>query len=74
MWAYGWHYHVEIVDVKRWYFDCGIMVDFKQSSRPTSKYKNIIEGDLQYVGIIKEIIEMDYHSYKYCIFKCIWYE
>ena len=74
MWAYGRHYRVESVDVKRRSFDCGIMVDFKQSSRASSKDKNIIEGNLQYVGKIQEIIELDYRSFKCCIFKCRWYE
>ena len=55
MWAYGRHYGVEMVDVRIWTFDCGIMVDFKQSSWASSKYKNIIEGNLQYVGKFQEI-------------------
>ena len=46
MWAYGRHYHVERIDLKRCSFDCGVMVDFKQSSRASSKDKNIIEGNL----------------------------
>ena len=46
MWAYGRHYHVESIDVKRRSFDCGIMVDFKQSNQARSKDKNIIEGNL----------------------------
>ena len=50
------------------------MVDFKQSIRASSKYKNIIEGNLQYVGKIQEIIELDYWSFKCSIFKCRWYE
>ena len=50
------------------------MVDFKESSRASSKDKNIIEGNLQYVGKIQEIIELDYRSFKCCIFKCRWYE
>lgn len=50
MWEYGRHYHVESVYVKRQSFDSGIMVDFKQSSRASSKDKNIIEGNLQYAG------------------------
>lgn len=74
MWAYGSHYRIESVDVKRQSFDCAIMVDFNQSSRASSKYKNIIEGNLQYVGKIQEIIELDYRSFKCCIFKCRWYE
>ena len=74
MWAYGQHYYVESVDVKRRSFDCGVMVDFKQSSRASSKDKNVIEGNLQYVGKIQEIIELDYRSFKCSIFKCKWYE
>ena len=50
------------------------MIDFKKSIRSSSKDKNIIEGNLQYVGKIQEIIELDYRSFKCCIFKCIWYE
>ena len=72
--AYGWHYRVEHVDVKRRSFDCGIMVEFKQYSQSSSKDKNIIEENLQYVGKIQEIIELDYRSFKCCIFKCRWYE
>ena len=56
MWAYGRNYRV---DVKRQSFDCGIMVDFKQSSRSSSKDKNIIEGNLQNVAKIQDIIELD---------------
>jgi hypothetical protein len=74
MWAYGRYYRVESIDVKRQPFDCGIMVDFKQSSLANSKDKNIIEGNLHYVGKIQEIIELDYCSFKCCIFKCRWYE
>jgi hypothetical protein len=34
----------------------------------------MIEVNLQYVGKIQEITELDYHSFKCCIFKCRWYE
>ena len=74
MWAYGRHYRLESIDIKRQSFDCGIMVDFKKSSRTSSKNKSIIKGNLQYVGKIQEIIELDYRSFKCCIFKCRCYE
>jgi len=74
MWAYGHHYRVERVDEKRRSFDCGVMVDFKQPSRASSKDKNVIEGNLQYIGKIQEIIELDYRSFKCSIFKRKWYE
>ena len=40
MWAYGQHYCVEIIDLKRGFFDCGVMVYFKQSSWASSKDKS----------------------------------
>ena len=74
MWTYGRHYHVESIGVKRWSFDCGMMVDFKQSNRASSKYKNIVERNIQYIGKIQEIIESDYYPFRCCNFKCRWYE
>ena len=74
MWAYGRHYHVEIVDVNRWSFNCGIMVDFKKSSWASLKDMNIIEGNIQCVGKIHEINELDYQFFKCSILKCRWYE
>jgi len=59
MWTYGRHYHVECVYVKTQSFYCGIMVYFKQSGQSSSKDKNIIERNLQYVEKIQEIIELD---------------
>jgi hypothetical protein len=50
------------------------MVDFKKSSRASSKDKNTIEGNLQYVRKLNEIIDLDYHFFKCCIFNYIWYE
>ena len=74
MWAYGQHYHVERIYLKICSFDWGVMDDFKQSSQLSSKNKNIIEVSIQYVGKIQEIIELDYWSFKCCIFKCRWYD
>ena len=74
MWAYGQHYHVESIVVKRVSFDCGIMVDFKKYHRESSKDRKFIEKNIQYVGKIQEIVELDYHYFTCCIFKCRWYE
>ena len=74
MWEHGWHYCVERIGVKRCPFDCDVMVYFKQPTRASSKDKNIIEGNLQYVAKIQEIIELDYLSLKCYIFECRWYD
>lgn len=73
--------HYFCFNLNKWYFtrktrrsfDCGIMVDFKQFRRSCSKDKNIIEQNLQYVGKIQEIIELDYFYFQCSIFECRWY-
>jgi hypothetical protein len=50
------------------------MVDFKKSSQASLKDKNTIEGNLQYVRKLNEIIELDYHFFKCFMFNYIWYE
>lgn len=56
MWAYGRNYHV---DVKKQSIDCDIMFFFKQYSCSSSKDKNIIKENLQYVARTQEIIRLD---------------
>ena len=54
------------------YIHLFIYANNRESRR--SKDKTMIEANLQYVGKIQQIIQLDYHSFKCCIFKCRWYE
>jgi len=56
MWAYGQHFRIEKIDYNRVIFECEVMVYFDQASHASIKYKNLIEGTLQYVGKIQQII------------------
>jgi hypothetical protein len=50
------------------------VVAFDQTSHASSRDTNPIEGQLDYVGTIQEIIELDYRSFKCVIFKCKWFD
>lgn len=46
------------------------MVDFDQASRASTKDSYLIEGKIQYVGKIQEILQLNFRSFKCVVFKC----
>ena len=75
MWAYGHHYRVERVDNKRRTYDCGIMANFQQESRSSARDPNVVSDDLDYVGTLQHIYEVDYETNgKYFIFDVKWFK
>jgi len=74
MWAYGQHFRIEKKDKNRMIFDYGVMVDFDQASHASTKDTNLIEGKIQYVGQIQEILQLNFRSFKCVVFKCKWFE
>lgn len=74
MWAYNQHFRIKKKDSNRMTFDYGVMLDFDQASRASTKDTNLIEGKIQYVGKIQEILQLDFRSFKCVLFKCKWFE
>ena len=70
MCAYGQHFHTENADDGHMTQDCGIEVDFDQSSQSSHCDQNLVRGTLGYVGKIQEIIEVDFSSFQCVIFRC----
>ena len=54
--------------------DCGVEVDFDQSSCSSHCDENLIEGKLGYVGKIQEIMQVGFSSFQCVIFKCKWWD
>ena len=54
--------------------DCGVEVDFDQSSRSSHRDQNLIRGTLGYIGKMQEIIEVDFSYFQCVIFKCKWWD
>ena len=54
--------------------DCGVEVEFDQSSRSSHRDQNLVWGTLGYVGKIQEIIEVDFSSFECVIFRLKWWD
>ena len=50
--------------------DCGVEVEFDQSSLSSHRDQNLVRGTLGYVGKIQEIIQVDVSSFQCVIFRC----
>jgi hypothetical protein len=74
MWAYGHHFHTEYVDDGHITQDCGVEVEFDQSSHASHHDQNLIEGKLGYIGKIQEIMQVDFSSFQCVIFCCKWWD
>ena len=70
MWAYTYHFCTEDADDQHLTQDCGVGVEFDQSSRSNYCDENLIEGKLGYVGKIQEIMQVDFSSFQCAILKC----
>ena len=74
MWACGHHFHAEDVDDGYMTQDNGVEVNFNQSSLASHHDQSLMQGTLGYVGKIQEIIQVDFSSFKFVIFRCKWWD
>jgi hypothetical protein len=68
VWAYGHHFHTEYVDEGHIIQNCGVEIEFDQSSRASHRDENLIEGKLGYIGKIQEIMQVNFSSFQRVIF------
>ena len=59
MWAYGQHFQVEHIDKHCATLDCGIMASFNQQSCASARDLNLLDGELDYVGKIQDILAVN---------------
>ena len=60
MWAYKHHFCTKDVDDGHLTQDCGVEVEFDQSSHSRHHDEKLIEGKLGYVGKIQEVMQVDF--------------
>ena len=68
------YFHTEDVDDGHMTQDCGVEVEFDQSSHSSHHDENLIEGNLGYVGKMQEIVQVDLSSFQCVIFKRKWWD
>ncbi|MCO5604782.1 hypothetical protein L7F22_058953 [Adiantum nelumboides] len=73
-WSCGRHFRVDHIDKKRVTFDSGVMAKFEQASRRRATYQNIVIAEMQYFGLLKEIINADYRSFTILISYVQWFK
>ena len=73
MWAHGYHFRVDDEDGRDHIsFDAGVAAIFTQECRSSRADRHSVEAALNYVGIIKDIVVVDYGIHQYKVLKCSW--
>ena len=54
--------------------ECGVEVEFDQSSHASYHDQNLVRGMFGYIGKIQEIIEVDFSSFQCVIVRCKWWD
>ncbi|KAL0559482.1 hypothetical protein IC582_004093 [Cucumis melo] len=70
----GCHYHTKSHDKNKTVQNSGVSLVAKTMQVCSSKDKNPIIGEVSFYGVIEEIWELNYNSFKVAIFKCDWVE
>ena len=73
MWSFGYHFRAESdTDGSYASFDAGVAAIVNQTCRSSRADQHPVEAELLYVGIINDILEVDYGHIKPCVLKCSW--
>ncbi|TYK13831.1 transposase [Cucumis melo var. makuwa] len=70
----GCHYHTKSHDKNKTVQNSGVSLVAKTVQVCSSKDKNPIIGEMSFYGVIEEICELNYNTFKVAIFKCDWVE
>ena len=74
MWSNGHHFRIKRVDDKRKTYDCGISASFEVECRSHANDRQPITSTLRYYGVLEDIIELDFISFKKVLFCVQWYK
>eukprot|EP00249_Psilotum_nudum_P022681 c28607_g2_i1 orf=1-168(-) len=54
--------------------DSGIATSFQQQSRASVRDANVIGDELQYVGVLERIMEINYRCFKITLLEVQWFQ
>ncbi len=74
MWPYGNHFQVDPKTIRPTHLtkDVRVACIFHQASQSSMRDQNTIIANLNYVGLLKEILLVDYFGLCLVLFKCSW--
>jgi hypothetical protein len=70
--AYGNHYRVKTAELSLTTCDSGVAAIFKRPCRSGIRDQNPVQAEVEYVGNLQEIVELDYSSHCVIILVCEW--
>uniref|UniRef100_A0A803PCS7 Transposase n=1 Tax=Cannabis sativa TaxID=3483 RepID=A0A803PCS7_CANSA len=70
----GHRFNTKELDGKRVTQNSGVSITASVAQFSTAKDKNHVYSDMTFYGLIDEIWELNYHSFKVPVFKCDWVE
>ncbi|KAK5775210.1 hypothetical protein PVK06_043080 [Gossypium arboreum] len=69
----GYRFHTKYRERIRRTQNCGIVVNYSITSYASARNSNPVEGNVEYYGLITDIIELDYYGRtKVVLFQCDW--
>ena len=73
MWAYGFHFRTDAEDGARHVsFDSGVAAIITQECRSSRADRHPVEAALNYLGVINDILHVDYGMHQFVLLKCSW--
>ncbi|KAK5771497.1 hypothetical protein PVK06_047706 [Gossypium arboreum] len=69
----GYRFHTKYRERMRRTQNCGVVVNSSITSYASARDSNPVEGNVEYYGLITDIIELDYYGrWKVVLFRCDW--
>lgn len=72
MWAFGLRFRVASCERRLQTQDSGVTATFTRPWRSNARDRNVIEADVEYIGELQEIVELDYQRTCVVVFVCRW--
>lgn len=70
----GFRFHTQSRDVGKKFQNYGVCVTSNLKGYASARDLNPSEGVLDYYGLLQEILQVRYGTYKVVLFKCKWYD
>ena len=72
MWAFGAHFRVASFERSLQTCDCGVAATFIRPWRSNARDRNPVEANIEYLGQVEEIVELDYRRTCVVVLVCRW--
>jgi len=72
IWAFGSHFRVASYEKRLEMQDSGVAANFTRPWRANARDQHVVEENVEYIGELEEIVELDYRHTCVVVFVCRW--